>query len=338
VTRLLVALGAVMLLLAGPAGAKRFTKLIVVGDRGGSIELAGSDLDPSHLSLRDDVRPFGAFLLVYPLFDRGIPGRPGRYFPAAHVACFSWNRSVPGACGRVSRAAALRLARAGRLARFRETPTILDDLELAGVKRKLESNGAVAIELAFNRKSGWRTTARPSPCKRATAVWAGPAAAKRPRTFCVAGRGLWSAGRLYPLQRLDQLLPEAMPTIAPPPATLETPSGTVKLAQGSYCWSSPGRGLCVDVIPPSARSDIPSVAVSTGDRVAFRLGFDPTEVSATLLRPDPDRSFELAPARVVEWSIPSGWQAPSGPTFVALFARGALGDTTYLARLVPKPD
>jgi copper chaperone CopZ len=83
--------------------------------------------------------------------------------------------------------------------------------------------------------------------------------------------------RLYPLPGLDELLPEVAVSVLPPPATMGTVAGVVTLAQSTYCWSAPGRGVCVDMIPPWLRSDVPSAAVRAGDRIRFRLGFGPSE-------------------------------------------------------------
>ena len=99
-------------------------------------------------------------MLLYPLVNGGLPTKPGRYFPKVRVACFSWNRAMLGECVRLRRAAVDRLARAAKLPRLRTDPTILDDLEMGGVERELQSNGAVALELAFNRAAGWRLVPR----------------------------------------------------------------------------------------------------------------------------------------------------------------------------------
>jgi len=336
VLRLLVAAAVLSLLVAAPAGAKRLTKLVVVCARGASSERDNNG-DLSRVSAGEAVGPSDPYLLIYPLFDGGVPGRPGRYFPKTRVACFSWNRSVLGECGGVKSSAASRLARAAKLPRLREEPTILDHLILGGVERELQSNGAVAIELAFNRRASWRASARPTDCKRVTAVWAGPSAFERPRAFCVAARGLWASRRLYPLRGLDWLLPETLAPIAPPAATMETSAGIVTLAQGSYCWSDIGRGICVDMIVPSLRNDIPTAAVRAGDTIRFRLGFDPSEVTVTLLSPDPQQTAALAPRRVTEWEIPLTWNPASGKVFVSIFTRGAPGETSYLARLIARP-
>jgi hypothetical protein len=64
----------------------------------------------------------------------------------------------------------------------------------------------------------------------------------------------------------------------PPPAWIETETGSHWLAYSSYCW---GTG-CIDYVDISSRQDVPLVRVRKGETVRFHLGFDPSKVSLTL--------------------------------------------------------
>jgi hypothetical protein len=194
------------LLVAPAAGAKRFTKLVVVGSNGFSTVLRGSIADPFLPGFfsdpREQVEPQGPFFLLYPLFDRGVPAQPGRYYPEARVACFSWQRSGPAAladCARVSDVTAQRLD--VRLPAVHGEPTTLTRLASKGYVRRLQSNGAVAMELALARWRLARPATRPLDCGRSDwveAAWQGAEAAQRPTRFCLSLLGVWAAGRLYP--------------------------------------------------------------------------------------------------------------------------------------------
>jgi hypothetical protein len=194
VASVLAALGA-----ASVAEAKQFTRLVAVGDRGRSVAFQGQQFAPWNLAPgRIDVLPTGPYLLLYPMFDRAFVGEPGRYYPAQRIACFSWNRAVVGDCGPVSAERPASLDAAG-VPRLTQEPTILSRLWVFGREGRVESNGAVAIELAFNRwRLALRRPHRPPDCSPVRARWSGPAAASRPNRFCLAIRGVWSRGRLYP--------------------------------------------------------------------------------------------------------------------------------------------
>jgi hypothetical protein len=184
---------------ASVAEAKQFTKLVAVGDHGRSVAFQGQQFAPWNLApSRIDVLPTGHFILLYPMFDRAVVGEPGRYYPEQRIACFSWNRAVVGDCSAATAETAAQLDTAG-VPQFTREPTILSRLWVLGRERHLDSNGAVAIELAFNRwRLALRRPRRPADCYPVRATWSGPAAATRPSRFCLAIRGVWWRGRLYP--------------------------------------------------------------------------------------------------------------------------------------------
>jgi hypothetical protein len=204
---LLVASLIVALAAASVAEGKEFTRLVAVGDHGRSVAFQGQQFAPWNLApSRIDALPTGRFILLYPMLDRAVVGEPGRYYPEQRIACFSWNRAIVGDCSAASTEAAAELDRAG-VPQFTREPTILSRLWLFGRERRLDSNGAVAIELAFNRwRLALRHPHRPADCFSLQATWSGPAAATRPSRFCLAIAGVWWRGRLYPAPHtLEQL-------------------------------------------------------------------------------------------------------------------------------------
>jgi hypothetical protein len=184
---------------ASVAEAKEFTRLVVVGDQGRSTAFQGQEFAPWNFApSRSDVRPAGRYLLLYPIIDPSFVGEPGRYFPDQQIACFSWDRTVLGECGPVGAPVAAQLNAAG-LSRFSQEPTILSRLRVFGREGRVNSNGAVAIELAFNRwRLARRRPHRPADCSPVRATWSGPAPASRPTRFCLAVKGVWAQGRFYP--------------------------------------------------------------------------------------------------------------------------------------------
>lgn len=214
--RLLFALVLVgVLVLVPAAGAKRLTRLVIVGADGRSVELIGEEqLAPWRWSDRVATAPTDGYLLLYPLFDARWAGQPARYYPSQRIACFSWNRSAVGECRRIPEAAAARLAPATSLSRFVGESTTLAQLELGGSVRRLESNEAVAIELVLNRPRLARPATRPPTggYSVARAEWRGPDASSRPASFLWTSAGAWLDGRLYPLQGLPYRCDPPSPT------------------------------------------------------------------------------------------------------------------------------
>jgi hypothetical protein len=194
-----VALLFLSLWLVSAASAKEFTKLVVVGAQGKSMDLTGNELAPWNAvgPKPELLAPTGSYLLLYPLMDKALPMRPGRYFPDERIACFSWARGELGECGHVSEDFAFRLGAARALPRFAAESTILSRFVLNGQNHTLTSNGAVALELAFNTWRRAKPAPRPKYCTAATVAWTGPGAASRVTSFCVAMTGIWSAGRIY---------------------------------------------------------------------------------------------------------------------------------------------
>jgi hypothetical protein len=194
--RVVLALTVAAALLAAPsADAKTLTKVVAVGAGGAYVELRGLGWE-SLQTTPSDTAPSGGFVLLYPLMERSVPARPARFFQDSGVACFSWNRTVLGTCGRLSDEVATRLAGLPVLA---GEPTVLRSLIVGQRPGIVESNGAIAIELAFNRPQlSRRAPKRPANCLQLRATWIGPQASTRPTRFRSCGVGIWSRGRLYP--------------------------------------------------------------------------------------------------------------------------------------------
>jgi len=200
--RIAVALAVAAALLAVPsAAAKTLTKVVAVGAGGAYVELR---VDWSALRTSAvDVAPSGDYLLLYPLMERSVPAQPGRFYPSSGVACFSWDRTVLGTCGRLADGVAARL---GGLPALRGEPTVLRSLVVGRTPARLRSGGAVAIELAFNRPQlSRRAPKRPTNCVAFRATWVGPNAATRPTRFWSCVGGLWAGGRIYPVASLSSL-------------------------------------------------------------------------------------------------------------------------------------
>lgn len=203
-----LALVVVALAAATPAQAKQFTKLVLVGDRGTSLEIRDPSLWRSGLDAPPSEAPAGStYLLVYPIFDKTAAGLPGRYYPIQHTMCLSLDRATLGGCRPVSDALAAKLALASALPRFARDPTVVTRLSIAGHDRGADGNDAIGVELAFNRSRLAHRARRPAQCAAVVASWGGPDAATRPTRFCLAPRGIWARGRLYPsgLWELDGL-------------------------------------------------------------------------------------------------------------------------------------
>jgi hypothetical protein len=115
----------------------------------------------------------------------------------------------------------------------------------------------------------------------------------------------------------------------PPDAYLETPTGRVRLAIGTYCWSTTfadgtGVGACADAVPPSMRDDLAAIPVASGDRVTLQLAFEPTkQIHVTV----GGHTRTFAPAETVSWTT-------TETGILNVFVYAEQGDVSYAARLV----
>lgn len=107
---------------------------------------------------------------------------------------------------------------------------------------------------------------------------------------------------------------------APPPATATASGRTVRLALGSYCWTT----QCVDYIPPPRRTDLPRLQVPRGTKVVLRLRFTPTSWSAGLWGSRARTTFRRA--RTATWTVRRAG-------ILELSVRGYGGSASYLLKL-----
>ncbi|MFL5960309.1 MAG: hypothetical protein ACJ75G_08615 [Gaiellaceae bacterium] len=192
----------VVLLLPAAASAKGVTEVLVVGANGRTVNLGGGwplyeDLRPQGTFVQ---QPTGTYLLLYPLMEAGLPMEPGRYYPSARVACWSWSAKDVSDCFAVARLPDT-WTRTSRLTAFASEQPRLRSLRWEDMHYTVPSNTSVAVELALARTHAARA-APASPCGwRLHARWQGPAAATRPTSLCLRRKGLSAGGRLYPMPR-----------------------------------------------------------------------------------------------------------------------------------------
>jgi hypothetical protein len=197
---LVVALVAV--LLPAAASAKEVTKVLVVGANGRSANLGSGwsvygDLRSE--SATPVSRPHGSYLLVYPLMEEGLPMEPGRFYPTAGVACWSWSPHVSD-CSRIARLPKT-WEHTRSLTWFASEQTRLRSLMHQGARYTVPSNYSVAVELALLRAQAARPAPR-SACQWPLETrWQGPSAASMPTSLCLRGNGVSTGGRLYPMSR-----------------------------------------------------------------------------------------------------------------------------------------
>jgi hypothetical protein len=126
-------------------------------------------------------------------------------------------------------------------------------------------------------------------------------------------------------------------TLAPPPGCIATALERRKLALGSYCWSRRGRGVCVNAVPPSLRTDIPRLKARPSEIVSFELRMIPQKVVLSIQRDGHIEQVALAPSRVMRWEVPPTFQTPPNGALLWLFVRAPRsrsgGSVTYLAHL-----
>jgi hypothetical protein len=93
--------------------------------------------------------------------------------------------------------------------------------------------------------------------------------------------------------------PATVPGNAPPPAWVETESGSYWLVYSGYCWGP----RCVKHGAVLLDVKVPRVQVRRGEVVRFHLGFQPRRVTLSF---DRGRIVRLRPERTMSWRVERG--------------------------------
>jgi hypothetical protein len=188
------ALVALLALVALPAAqAKELTSVLVVGPRGPTLVEPYRVVQEPLGRLRPVAPPSGGYVLVFPLM-RGVPARPGRWFPRAGVLCSGWRSGVEAGCASAPRLGGW-LGSGVATGLFRREPVQLTSLRRGGRALPRYGNEATAVKLALYQR--WARRSPPADCLAFTARWTQTG---WPGSFCV-GRsgGLYVGSRVYPL-------------------------------------------------------------------------------------------------------------------------------------------
>ena len=143
--------------------------------------------------------PSGGYVRVYPSIG-GLPGDPGRYYPASQVLCLYW-REPPSNCFRLGAAGITLLAPLARLSVRHLAPT--SPIQVRFRSRPLRyANGNIfaALELALER-SPVRRSAPPPGAVRLGVTWRGPLASRMPRALALSPTGVYAAHQFFALSR-----------------------------------------------------------------------------------------------------------------------------------------
>lgn len=199
---LVTPLAALALTAAPAATAGPFERIVGVGAHGAwravTLTPTGPRSDAGLEGTATSV-PRGGYVRVYP-FIGGLPAIPGRYYPASHVICLYWHEPVSN-CSRLAAAGAALLSPFASLPLRRLAPTVPVAVHYRShLLRDADGNVFAALELALERPA-----LAPSPAPRhgldLTVTWRGPRASRLPGTVVLTPRGVYAAGRRFPLQR-----------------------------------------------------------------------------------------------------------------------------------------
>jgi len=196
-----IAAGALVLVPRAVAGGP-FERVVGVGSKGAwagiKLSQSGPGSDASFGGTAVAV-PSGGYVRIYPLIG-GLPGIPGRFYPAAHVLCLYWNEPVSN-CSRLSAAGVRLLAPlAGLPLRYVAPTTPVAVRFRSRLLRYADGNIFAALELALERLPLFRSSVPPNAIA-LTVVWRGPNAAHRPSHAFLTPSGVYTSRRLFPLQR-----------------------------------------------------------------------------------------------------------------------------------------
>jgi hypothetical protein len=188
------ALVALLALVALPAAqAKEGTFVLVVGPRGPTFVEPYRVVQEPLGRLQPVAPPRGGYVLVFPVM-RGVPARPGRWFPRAGVLCSGWRSGVEAGCASAPRLGGS-FGSGVATGLFRREPVRLTSLKRGSQALPRSGNEATAVKLALYQRAS--RASPPARCLAFTARWTQTG---WPESFCVGrGGGLYARGRLYPL-------------------------------------------------------------------------------------------------------------------------------------------
>jgi hypothetical protein len=198
----LALLGVLALAVPASAQAKGFTRVVLIGSDGHSVELrANESAIDGLLSRRGSLaEPRGGYVRLFFVGAGDFPANPARYYPVPQCVALDWP-SYERSCRRVNPTLVRRLRPAQALARFQSRPTVLAQITDLGKapNRRLAALLKSPVELALGGTG--RPAPRPRLCYGFTGRWRGPAAADRPRRFFLCRDGVYADRRLHPLGR-----------------------------------------------------------------------------------------------------------------------------------------
>jgi hypothetical protein len=109
--------------------------------------------------------------------------------------------------------------------------------------------------------------------------------------------------------------------VGPPPAWIDDGRRSRWLAYGSYCW----RAMCVDMVAPESRPDLPRIDVRRGQLLRVHLTFAPVSASVQVVRGERTLTLAWTGRRTLTF------RAQTGILMVGVTSSG--GAPSYLARL-----
>jgi hypothetical protein len=193
----------IALTLPGSAAAKGFTRTVLVGSNGHSVEVhAKESVIDGLLSARGSVeRIRGGYVRLFFVGPRDFPANPARYYPEPECVALDWP-TYERSCARINSTLVRLLRPARSLPRFDVRPTILASIKYKGQFSGMITTAAALkspVELALDRTG--RSAPRPRRCYAFAGRWQGPTAAARPRRFLLCATGIYTNHRLHPLRR-----------------------------------------------------------------------------------------------------------------------------------------
>ena len=202
--RLLISLitAAALVLVAHAVAGGPFERVVGVGSKGAwaeiKLSLSGPRSDSSFGGTAVPA-PSGGYIRIYPLIG-GLPGIPGRFYPAAHVLCLYWHEPVSN-CSRLSAAGRRLLAPFAGLPLLYAAPTTPVAVRYRSrLLRYADGNIFAALELALERPPLFRSSLPLNPVA-LNVVWRGPNAARRPSRLFLTPTGVYASKQLFPLKR-----------------------------------------------------------------------------------------------------------------------------------------